>query len=173
MNERIRFGLTIDANNTERGMRTLGVGDDIFVGGQPSERGLREMRAQGVTLVVNLRTPEEMRRDVPFDDPALAAQLGMKYIALPVRGTPEFPFSPATVAKFAEAVRNAEGKVLLHCTIGWRASHLWAGYLIKDRHVRVDSALANARGINLMDAHHMSMGPNGSDNFAGRGFPRW
>ena len=36
------------------------VGDDIYISGQPTERGLRALRAQGVTTVVNLRTPEEM-----------------------------------------------------------------------------------------------------------------
>ena len=38
------------------------VGDDIFIGGQPTERALREMKARGVTTVVNLRSPEEMAR---------------------------------------------------------------------------------------------------------------
>ena len=36
------------------------LGDDIFIGGQPTEKALRDLRAQGVTVVVNLRTPEEM-----------------------------------------------------------------------------------------------------------------
>lgn len=139
--------------------RAVRVGEDVFVTGQPTERGLRELRAQGVTTVVNLRTPEEMTRNVPFDEPALVAQLGMRYVYLPVRGTSEYPYSPATLAKFAEAVSTANGKVLLHCTIAWRASHLWAAYLIKERSIPVDSALANARAINLMDAHRM--GSNG------------
>jgi hypothetical protein len=39
--------------------------------------------------------------------------------------------------------------------VAWRASHLWAAYLIKNRGVEVDSALANARAINLMDTHRM------------------
>ncbi len=33
------------------------VGDDMFISGQPTERGLRDLRAQGVTTVVNLRSP--------------------------------------------------------------------------------------------------------------------
>jgi uncharacterized protein (TIGR01244 family) len=134
------------------------VGEDVFIGGQPSEEGLREMKARGVTVVVNLRTPEEMQKQVHFDEPALAAQLGMKYVYLPVRGNGDFPYSPETVAKFTDALRGANGKVLLHCTIGWRASHLWAAYLIKTRGVAVDDALANARAINLMDEHHPANG---------------
>ncbi len=138
--------------------RFASVGEDIFVAGQPTERALREMKARGVTTVVNLRTPEEMRSAVKFDEPALIAELGMKYVYLPVRGNEEFPYSPATLAKFAEAMSSANGKVLLHCTIAWRASHLWAAYLIKERGIPVDEALANARAINLMDTHRMGPG---------------
>lgn len=135
------------------------LGDDIFIGGQPTEKALRDLKAQGVTVVVNLRTPEEMKSAVKFDEPALIQQLGMRYVYIPMRGNAEFPYSPDAVAKFAEAVRSANGKVLLHCTIAWRASHLWAAYLIKERGVPVETALANARAINLMDT--MRMGSSG------------
>jgi len=138
--------------------RAARVGEDIFVTGQPTEHALRELQAQGVTTVVNLRTPEEMTRNVKFDEPALVESLGMQYVYLPVRGTDQYPYSPATLAKFKDAVSAAKGKVLLHCTVAWRASHLWAAYLI-DRGIPVDSALANARAINLMDDHRM--GSNG------------
>ena len=127
------------------------VGDDVFIGGQPTERALRELQAQGVTTVVNLRTPEEMTRNVPFDEAALVRSLGMTYVYIPVRGNAEYPYSPATVTKFAEAMRSANGKLLLHCTVAWRASHLWGAYLIKERGLPIDSALANARAINLSD----------------------
>ena len=138
--------------------RAARVGEDVFVTGQPTERALRELKAQGVTTVVNLRTPEEMTRNVKFDEAALVASLGMQYVYLPVRGNDQFPYSPETLTKFADAVGNAKGKVLLHCTVAWRASHLWAAYLI-NRGIPVDSALANARAINLMDDHRM--GSNG------------
>ena len=135
------------------------VGDDFFIAGQPTERALREMHEQGVTTVVNLRSPEEMQNQVKFDERAVVGQLGMKYVYLPMRGTPEFPYSPDAVTKLAAAVAGANGKVLLHCTVAWRASHLWAAYLIRERGVDVETALANARAINLMDDHRM--GPGG------------
>jgi uncharacterized protein (TIGR01244 family) len=148
------------------------VGDDVFIGGQPTERGLRDMKARGVTTIVNLRTPEEMRRSVKFDEPALVSQLGMKYVYLPVRGDADYPYAPATVTKFAEALKSADGKVLLHCTIGWRASHLWAAYLIAERGIPVDEALGNARAINLMDTHRMGTGGRQPvEEFLGRTLP--
>ncbi len=148
------------------------VGEDVFVTGQPTERALRDLKAQGVTTIVNLRTPEEMKAQVPFDEAALAAELGMRYVNLPVRGTADYPYSPATVSAFAEAVKSANGKVLLHCTIAWRASHLWAAYLIQERGIPVDTALANARAINLMDTHRMgASGRQPLEDFLGRTLP--
>jgi len=149
----------------------VSVGQDMFIAGQPSERGLREMKARGVTTVVNLRSPEEMRESVSFDEAALVKELGMKYVYLPVRGNTEFPYDTSTVAKFADAVRSSNGKVLLHCTIAWRASHLWAAYLIKERGVDATAALTNARLINLMDEHHMGSGPQPVEEFLGRRLP--
>ena len=147
------------------------LGDDLYISGQPTERGLQELKAAGVTTVVNLRTPEEMQR-IKFDEPALAASLGMKYIAIPMRGNAQFPYSPEAVTRFADALRSANGKVLLHCTVAWRASHLWAAYLIKERGVSVDSALANARAINLMDEHRQNNGPLPVEEFLGRRLPQ-
>jgi uncharacterized protein (TIGR01244 family) len=149
------------------------VGDDIFIGGQPTEKALRDLEARGVTVVVNLRTPEEMKNAVKFDEPALIQQLGMRYVYIPMRGNAEFPYSPEALAKFADAVSTANGKVLLHCTIAWRASHLWAAYLIEDRGVPVETALANARAINLMDT--MRMGKTGRqpvEDFLNRSLPQ-
>lgn len=143
------------------------VGDDVFIGGQPTERALRELRAQGVTTVINLRSPPEMTR-VPFDEAALVKELGMEYVYLPMRGTPELPYSPAAVKAFAAAMSNAKGKVLLHCTIAWRASHLWAAYLIQYRNVPVATALQQTRMINLMDDHRMDGDQQPVEAFLGR-----
>ena len=147
------------------------VGDDMFISGQPTERGLRDLRAQGVTTVVNLRSPEEMSKRVPFDEAALVKELGMEYVYLPMRGTPEFPYSPAAVKSFAAAMSSAKGKVLLHCTIAWRASHMWAAYLIQYRDVPVATALQQARMINLMDDMRMDGDQQPVEAFLGRTLP--
>jgi uncharacterized protein (TIGR01244 family) len=147
------------------------VGSDVFISGQPTERGLRNLRSQGVTTVVNLRTPEEMSSRVPFDEAALVKNLGMEYVYLPVRGNAAFPYSPATVKSFAAAMSGAKGKVLLHCTVAWRASHLWAAYLIQYREVPVATALAQARMINLMDDMRMDEDRQPVESFLGRALP--
>jgi uncharacterized protein (TIGR01244 family) len=134
------------------------IGDDMFVTGQPTEKALRELRAKGVTTIVNLRMPEEMAR-VGFDEAALAKQLGMRYVHIPMRGTPDNPYGPKQLDAFAAAMSSANGTVLLHCTIAWRASHLWAAYLIRERHVAVTEAIKHTRQINLMDGMRMGNSP--------------
>src|SRR6476619_2144159 len=135
----------------------VSVGDDMFIGGQPTEKALRELRAKGVTTVVNLRMPEEMAK-VGFDEAALVKELGMKYVHIPMRGTADNPYGPKELDSFAAAMAAADGKVLLHCTIAWRASHLWAAYLIRERKVPVATALEPTRMINLMDTMRMGGG---------------
>jgi len=130
------------------------VGEDMFIAGQPTEKALRDLRAKGVTTIVNLRMPEEMAR-VGFDEAALAKELGIRYVYIPMRGTKENPYGPKELDRFAAAMDSADGKVLLHCTIAWRASHLWAAYLIRERQVPVTVALDQTRKINLMDGMRM------------------
>jgi uncharacterized protein (TIGR01244 family) len=146
------------------------VGDDLVIAGQPTEKALREMKAQGVTTVVNLRSPSEMAR-IGFDEAKLIADLGMKYVYIPVRGDAEFPYTPAALEKFTEVMRTNEGKVLLHCTVAWRASHLWGAYLIQQG-VSPADALTHARAINLMDDHRMdSSGRQPLELFLGKSVP--
>jgi uncharacterized protein (TIGR01244 family) len=132
----------------------VSVGDDMFIGGQPTEKAIRDLRAKGVTTVVNLRMPEEMAR-VGFDEAALVKELGIKYVQIPMAGTPANPYGPKELDTFTAAMASADGKVLLHCTIAWRASHLWTAYLIRERNTPVATALAQGRSINLMDDMRM------------------
>src|SRR5215467_1655375 len=149
----------------------VSVGDDMFIGGQPTEKALRELKAKGVTTVVNLRMPEEMAR-VGFDEAALVKELGIKYVHIPMRGTADHPYGPKELDTFAAAMAAADGKVLLHCTIAWRASHLWAAYLIRERNVPVETALSQARQINLMDDMRMGDGQQPLEGFLERPVPQ-
>ena len=104
----------------------------VYIGGQPSQAALAAFRELGVTAVVNLRTPPEMedRQRVPYDEAAAVAELGMEYISIPLGGA-EHPYNPQAVDRLAKALADHPGPVLLHCTIGWRASYLWVAYLIR------------------------------------------
>jgi len=122
----------------------------VYVAGQPTEAALRELAAKGVTTVISLRTQQEMdnRKAVPFDEAALAKELGLTYVHVPLGG-PDTPYTPEAVEKVRAAINSSKGEVLLHCTVGWRASHMWAAYLVKDRNMSLDDAVKAASVINL------------------------
>ena len=141
----------------------------MFIAGQPTEAALRDLSAKGVTTVVNLRMPEEMAK-VGFDEAALVKELGLTYVHIPMRGTKENPYGPAELDRFAATLAAARGKVLLHCTVAWRASHLWAAYLIQYRKVPVATALTQARAINLRDDQPYG-GQQPIEGFLGRPVP--
>jgi uncharacterized protein (TIGR01244 family) len=115
--------------------------------------------------------PEEMSR-VGFDEAALVKEIGMKYVHIPMRGTAANPYGPKQLDAFVAALDAADGKVLLHCTIAWRASHLWAAYLIRERQVPVETALAQTRRINLKDDMRMGADQQPLEGFLGRPVPQ-
>lgn len=146
------------------------IGDDLFMGGQPTERALRELRAQGVTTVVNLRVPAEMA-GVTFDEPALVRELGMNYVYIPLRGTPEHPYTPSALTEFAAAMSDADGKVLLHCASTARTSHLWAAYLIQERGMPAQTVIEQMREVDLMTSLGRPGVMQALEEFLGREVP--
>lgn len=122
----------------------------IYISGQPDSTALGWLKSQGVSTIVNLRTQPEMdnRNSVPYDEKATIENLGLEYIHIPLGGD-EQPYNPQAVKTFAEALENAEGKVLLHCTVAWRASHMWAAYLVQYKNMPVSKAIEHAKVINF------------------------
>jgi uncharacterized protein (TIGR01244 family) len=124
--------------------------DDVFISGQPEKEAFVKLKSEGVTTVINLRTQREMdnRELVPFDEKHILDSLGMEYIHIPLGGK-DFPYTNEALTKFAEAVTKSEGKVLLHCTVAWRASNMWAAYLIQYKGFSPDEAIRHAKAINF------------------------
>jgi len=124
--------------------------DNIYISGQPTMEAFANLKTEGVTTVVNLRTEREMsnRDNVPFDERELLDSLGMNYVHIPL-GRADHPYNNEALKKFADAVDKADGKVLLHCTVAWRASHMWAAYLIQYKGFSPDQAIEHAKGINF------------------------
>lgn len=120
----------------------------VLIGGQPSETALKAFRDLGVTAVVNLRTPAETddRERVSFDEAAAVADLGMAYVQIPLGGD-DHPYTSAAVERFAAVLDLHDGPVLLHCTVGWRASYMWVAYLIRYQSLPLDAALERGEAI--------------------------
>jgi len=95
--------------------------DNLMVGGQPTLGQLEALQDMGYTTVVNLRRKGEFD---DFDESAEVARLGMDYVHIPVRDVEAI--TRADALALHEAITNASGPVLLHCTVGWRAGSLLA-----------------------------------------------
>ena len=126
------------------------VAANVWVAGQPSEAAIQQLSEQGVTTVINLRTSQEMdnRNVVPFDEAQALADAGIDYVHIP-QGGPDTPYSPEALEQVAAALAAAEGNVLLHCTVAWRASHMWAAYLVAHQGYSVADAVNVGKQMNM------------------------
>lgn len=122
----------------------------VYISGQPTVDGLKRVKEMGVTTVINFRTPAEVnnRERVPFDEAAAAEALGLTYIHIPLGGD-DHPYTPEALEKFAAAMKSLKGKALIHCTVSWRASHMWAAYLAKHEGMDINTAVAHGRAVGL------------------------
>lgn len=78
----------------------------------------------GVTLIVNNRPDGEDPHAPQGDEIAAAAkEAGIDYVAVPVSHA---GFSLPQVDAMAQALENAQGKVLAYCRSGTRSTLLWA-----------------------------------------------
>lgn len=122
---------------------------DTFVSGQPTEATLEELKSRGVRAVISLRTAREMAdsKAVPFDERAKVRELGMEYIQVGLG--PYGSYSPESLALIREAIERHDGKVLLHCTVGGRASTVWTALRTKYDGLSLEEALAEGREMGL------------------------
>jgi uncharacterized protein (TIGR01244 family) len=130
----ITFPKQLDLAGFEGGVFDIGAG---YVSGQPTEDALRKLKQEGFTTDVCIRTQPEMddRKMVPFDEVAFCKEIGLEYIHIPFD-----KLGPNKVEQFQKAMSEAKGKVLLHCTVAWRATYMWMAYLVKDRKQSLDEA---------------------------------
>lgn len=143
--------LTPKALETDEFVSGAYIAGNVIIAGQPkSKAGLEDLKLQGVSLVVNLRTPREMAaEDHPLpNEQKIVESLGMQYANLPSGGS-SHPYSPETVTQLFELIDATDGRVLLHCRSGRRASHLWVAYLVKHRGLSLDEAVKLGKQANL------------------------
>lgn len=143
----VQFPVKLDSEGFRQILAKSG---NLYISGQPDEESFQKLKSEGVTTVINLRTDMEMdNRDyVPFDEEAVVENLGLKYIQIPLGGT-DSPYTKEALVKFADAMDNANGEVLLHCTTAHRASYMWAAYLIQFKSFSPDEAIEYAKAVNF------------------------
>lgn len=90
------------------------IDDRVWAGGQPSDEQYRQLVAQGVRLVVDLRSDAD--DDRLEDDAELLAALGVTRLHLPIRDG-HVPSADQTAA-LVDAVSESDGLVFVHCGAG-------------------------------------------------------
>ena len=147
-----RDDLPRELNGFDGGIRGLWRDGRVLIGGQPDEPAFDRFQKMGVTVVVNLRSTAEMndREKVPYDEAAVVDGLGMEYVHIPLGGD-DHPYTPQAVDRLADVLEDHDGPVLIHCTVAWRASYLWAAYLVKEQGFSLDEAMARGEAMAISD----------------------
>ncbi len=110
----------------------------VYFAGQPTADALRRAPDHGIKVVVNLRTEEEMRSRVGFNEKSLVQGLGIEYVSIPV--TPK-TFGLADADRLKQVLSTTPGPVLIHCGSSNRVGGLWALYLYRYRDFNLNDAI--------------------------------
>ena len=97
--------------------------DRIWVSKQPTPLDLKAAKADGIEVVVNMRTAKE-KKGLP-DERSIVQALGMRYVEMPIRGGKDMTFDKANALE-ALMTQTKNQKVLLHCASGNRVGGLLA-----------------------------------------------
>jgi uncharacterized protein (TIGR01244 family) len=117
--------------------------DGIYVAAQPGPDDLRVARERGVRTILNLRKEEEM----PYDERAAAAELGLAYVHVPWNGPDEL--TDAVFARGRELLNTMERPVLFHCGSANRVGAMWIPWRVLDGGISIEEARAEAQAIGL------------------------
>lgn len=111
-------------------------GPMLAISAQPNGHDLAEARVKGYRTVVNFRSPDE---DGYVDQRAEVEGLGLRYVAIPVKGR---AVEPAHADALAEVLADpAAGPVLMHCRSGTRAAMVWTVWLARHGGLTAEDAL--------------------------------
>ena len=126
---------------------------NVISGGQPTAEQLKDLKAAGGQIVLDLRDPMEPR---PVDEPALVRELGMEYLNVPVRAG---SLDDATLEQILAALRRAGNRtVFFHCGSGSRVGGALIPYFILDQGMEEQDAVEQAMRVGLRSAEYMEWG---------------
>ncbi|HXF94984.1 MAG TPA: sulfur transferase domain-containing protein [Gemmatimonadales bacterium] len=112
----------------------------LLTGGQPTAEHIAALARAGCEVVLDIRDPMEPRG---LDEADLVRAAGMEYLNLPVTGA---HLTDATLARVRDTVANLVGdrKALFHCGSGNRVGATLIPYLVLDRGMAAEDAVAQA-----------------------------
>lgn len=102
----------------------ISLAEGFFVSPQIRPEDIADVKALGVTLIINNRPDrEEPGQPKGADIEAAASAAGISYFAIPVAG---MSIGSPELDAFDEAVAGNDGAVLAFCRSGTRSTVLWA-----------------------------------------------
>ncbi|MDZ7825654.1 MAG: sulfur transferase domain-containing protein [Gammaproteobacteria bacterium] len=129
-------------------------------GRPPDPDELAAMRASGVRLIVDLRTPGEG----VAGEAVAAANAGIRYVNLPVGHEPA---SANVQARLESLLEETDGDVLLHCASGNRAGEVWARHLLAQG-ASLEKALQAGRAGGLQEEREAHVRAAAGEQESGR-----
>jgi uncharacterized protein (TIGR01244 family) len=128
--------------------------DTFFAAPQISLSDVADAKAAGISLIINNRPEDESADQTSGAEIADAAEAaGIAYVAIPVTHA---GFAEWQVTAMADAIENADGKILAYCRSGTRSTLLWAlARAAKGDHPAVLSEQAADAGYDLSSVEAM------------------
>jgi uncharacterized protein (TIGR01244 family) len=125
--------------------------DDVFIGAQPTEQDLRNLKQQGVKTVIDFRLPSE----TPAPNENLAKICGLDYANIPVN---KASLSTGQIDELEHVMQQKQGPFLMHCASGARAAMLLSLSKAKQNHWTAERTFEEARtmGFDLKSSPEFS-----------------
>jgi uncharacterized protein (TIGR01244 family) len=121
-----------------RSMKAVRINDKLWVAPQIDSDDLDDLKAQGITGIINNRPDDEEFGQPPAAEVAEAAKaLGLTYGHVPFAG---LGFDEALVRQNQAAIAASSGPVVAHCRSGTRSLTIWAIGEVLDGRMTVDEA---------------------------------
>jgi len=128
----------------------LKINTEFCTGGQPTPAQLSDLKAQGITTVINLRTPGEAGFDAAAEE-AEVKKLGMKYFNIPVSNQAGPKDEQAD--EFLKLTDDAKNRpVFIHCGSANRVGGFFMIRRVLRDGMTFDAAKAEAQKIGLRSA---------------------
>jgi uncharacterized protein (TIGR01244 family) len=124
----------------------LRINSEICTGGQPTPEQLAQLKAQGVTTVINLRAPGETGFDAAGEE-AAAKKLGLRYFNIPVSNQGPREEQATEFLKLTDDPANRPA--FIHCGSANRVGGFWMIRRVLRDGYTMDAAKAEADKIGL------------------------
>jgi protein tyrosine phosphatase (PTP) superfamily phosphohydrolase (DUF442 family) len=114
---------------------------DFFISGQPNDSIISALKNQGLELIINVRTHEEMAiiKENGFDEEAFSDSLNIPYVNIPIGG--DAGFTQKAINDINDAIQLHDGNVMIHCRAAGRATNAWIAWLTNYYNVSLDDAI--------------------------------